>query len=103
MTMAYELELLEAEIPEPFDGALKLAINHGGKQAATLDLTWTKEHFTARFNGFGPAMPDPAHPAHFIKAATDAINTNKQSSDESIESVFARLTPTFKINNEAGQ
>ncbi|NOY84489.1 MAG: hypothetical protein GXO96_06665 [Nitrospirae bacterium] len=95
--MAYELELLEAKIPEPFNGSLKLGINHSGKQAATLDLTWTKENFTAQFNGFGPGMPEPAHPTHFIKAAIDAINTNKQSPNESVENVFARLSPSFEI------
>lgn len=97
--MAYELVLLEAKIPEPFAGLLNLGINHNGVQTATLKLNWTKKHFTAQFNGFGPGMPEPAHPAYFIRAVTDAINREKQNPDEPIENVFKRVTPTFEIGN----
>ena len=46
--MAYDLRLLKAEIPEPSHGSMTLALDHQGTLAATLDLDWNQDHFTAR-------------------------------------------------------
>lgn len=95
--MSYKISLLSVNIPETYDGSLEVALDYSEKQVATVDLNWTKEHFTATFNGFGPEMPEPGHPVSFIKGVVDAINSSKTSPDEPIENVFKRMGSDFSI------
>jgi len=95
--MSYKISLLSANIPETFDANLEVGLNYDEKQVATVDLSWTKEHFSATFNGFGPEMPEPGHPVSFIKGVVDAINTTRVSPEEPIESVFSRMGENFSI------
>ncbi|NVK12566.1 MAG: hypothetical protein HWE35_00135 [Rhodobacteraceae bacterium] len=95
--MTYQLTLKSADVPEVMTGRLSLGIQHLDAEAASIDVTWTKEHFTARFNGFAPGLPVPAHPMAFVKAAMDALNAAKAAPDEPVASVFGRGPVSFDV------
>ncbi|KIC16765.1 MULTISPECIES: hypothetical protein [unclassified Leisingera] len=95
--MTYQLTLKSADVPDVMTGSLSLGIQYQNAEAASIDVTWTQEHFTARFNGFAPGMPVPAHPLAFVKGAMDALNAAKAAPDEPAASVFGRGPVSFEV------
>ena len=88
--MTYEIHLLSTLRPPGVDGAVTVALNHGGIQAASVELSWNQERFTAQFNGCGKDMPEPGHPAEFIQGVVDVLNNARVCADEPFESTFGR-------------
>jgi len=95
--MIYQLTLKSADVPEMMTGSLSLGVWHQGTEAASIDVIWAREHFTACFNGFAPEMPVPAHPLAFVKGAMDAVNAAKAAPDEPVASVFGRGPVSFDV------
>ncbi len=95
--MKYLATLIEADIREAMNGEMSIAIEAEGEQVATLDYFWTPEHFTARFNGFAPSMPKPAHPMAFLGKPIECINALKTSPDTSPVDVFKNNIVAFEI------
>ena len=86
--MTYQLSLLSADIRAPLDGEMTFGLDHLGKEQARLHYSWTKEHFTARFEGFAGDLPQPAHPVALLGAAISRVNSLKARPDASPTSVF---------------
>ncbi|WP_085900096.1 hypothetical protein [Kiloniella majae] len=95
--MKYQVTLIEADIREAMNGEMSLAIKANNETLATLDYFWTPEHFTARFNGFAPTMPKPAHPMIFLGKPIESINTLKQTPETSPVDVFKNNIVEFDV------
>lgn len=95
--MEYEVKLKSADIRSPLDGEMSLGLEVGRVECASIDYSWSPEHFTARFNGLAQAMPHPAHPAAFISRPIEAINALKKESHTLPSDVFKHNLVTFSV------
>lgn len=86
--MKYNVKLLSANIQSPLDGEMSLGLEVEDKRQAIIEYEWSKEHFTARFKGFAPDMPAPAHPVTFISKPIDAIYALKNETHTLPTDVF---------------
>jgi len=95
--MKHEVTLIDGNIRGPMDGEMCLGIEVDGQRKATLDYSWTEEHFTARFVGHAPSMPVPAHPTVFLRKPIEAIQALKRDKDELPTEVLQRQSVYFEI------
>lgn len=75
--MTYEITLLEAEISDPMNGAMRLGLVHEGEKKAELEYQWDASKFTAVFHGNAPSLPEPAHPTVLLQKPIAAIQALK--------------------------
>lgn len=73
----------------------------GGEKVASVHYHWDETHFTARFEGYAPGLPEPAHPMRFLSGALAEINAHKSTPQESPLAVFANHIPELNVNEEA--
>jgi hypothetical protein len=75
--MTYQINLLHADIPQPMQGDMRLALVHKGDQVAELEYRWDDKQFTAVFVGNAPSLPQPAHPMFLLQKPIEAIQALK--------------------------
>jgi hypothetical protein len=86
--MTYEVILLNADIRDPLDGEMRLALKHEDKTACEIEYRWDGTQFSAIFHGHAPTMPVPAHPTFFIERPIAAIHALKTSQHRFPSDVF---------------
>ena len=96
--MEYEVKLKSADIRTPLDGEMSLGLEVEAVEKASIDYSWSAEHFTARFNGLAQAMPTPAHPAVFISRPIEALNALKTEQHTLPSDVFKNNLVTFTVD-----
>ncbi len=97
--MHYDVTLLGASITSPLFGEMRLGLQVENKQLAEIEYTWTDKHFTARFVGFAPGMPTPAHPVAFISKPIEAIQALKTGAHKLPTDVFTDTAVSIEINS----
>ncbi|MBL4907320.1 MAG: hypothetical protein JKX94_07710 [Sneathiella sp.] len=96
--MKYDVKLISADIRSPLDGEMSLGLEIENSQHAAIEYEWTKEQFTARFIGFAPGMPAPAHPVAFINKPIEAINLLKNETHKLPTDVFKDTLVSITID-----
>lgn len=86
--MSYEVILVSADIRNPMDGEMRVALEHEGDRGAEIEYSWDEKQFTAVFHGHAPTMPAPAHPALFIERPIAAIYKLKTTEHRLPSDVF---------------
>ena len=95
--MPYQLTLIDAKVRNAMDADITIGMNFNDNEVATVELSWNRNHFTSKFNGFAPELPEPAHPAVIVGKIVAAINENKATPEEPLSSLFARTSMTISL------
>lgn len=99
--MTYQIELLQADIPRPMSGSMRLGLVHEGSRLAELDYRWDETQFSATFVGNAPSLPHPAHPVELLQKPIAAIQSLRTADHARPTDVFKEHRVSIELGDPA--